>query len=72
MNPVSMLITAAVLAGVFVGITVQRARHAFTVWRAGIRAVPILKERAFGEGRRAGTTVLIVLAILYALVRAGG
>lgn len=71
-NPVSMLITGALLAGVFVGIAVQRARHAFTLWRKGIQAVPALKEKAFGEGKRAGTAVLIVLAVLYALFRAGG
>jgi hypothetical protein len=71
-DPVSMLITGAVLAGVFIGITIQRARHAFKIWRTAIRGVPVLKERAYGEGRRAVTAVLVVVAVLYALFRAGG
>ncbi|MBC6466259.1 hypothetical protein [Actinomadura alba] len=71
-NPVSTLITGAVLAGVFVGIAVQRARHAFTQWRNAIRGLPVLKNKAYGEVRRAGTAVLIVSAVLYALIRAGG
>jgi hypothetical protein len=61
------IIVVAVLAGVIVGRTTERARRNYKDWGTAKSAVPKGRSLAFAELRRAAMTIIIVGGVMVAL-----
>jgi hypothetical protein len=61
------LVVVALLAGIFVGRTTERARRGVKDWNVAKKAVPTGRTAAIAQVRRAALAVIVVGVIMLAL-----